>query len=279
MDRPFLSPLDMYRHTVKRYRLSPRVFHTWRGFTLIELMFVLWVLSLTAIHHYPVWQEYLHRRAIENTIASFETFGEIARHYKQSYGDWPTSIELAAQGLGMDANLHNRNPFGYTYAYQLSDDGSTLMVLTQTNRVSQASHICAERSDVVCSDTNIHFTVQGSATRSGDHLVRRLVSGSGMDVDVRGNYLLNVGSINSQEAGVLDFRVHDMPGTSELVLFSLDAKEIIVDDLYGPLLDDLDRIYQRSVRESLGERRNNPLSQQGRYTFFPQSRYPLRHWP
>lgn len=257
-------PLDYSRN---RKRLG--------GFTLIELLLILWVLSLMSMHRYQLSNDYWESRAIERTATGFKLFEQMARHYKKRYGGWPISPELAAQHLGLNNVLYNRNAFGHSYRYDLQEGNTKLTILTRTNTSYQAMSICKRHTGITCSDRDMRLTVSEDALRLADNLVQSLLSGNQRGLDARGHYLLNVGSINSNKQNVLDLRVPNAPGQSQLALYSIDAREIIVDDAFVSLIDDAETLYNEFIHSKYA---NNPVNRRSNYHFFPQSRYPIE-WP
>jgi type II secretory pathway pseudopilin PulG len=248
------------------------------GFTLIEVLFILWAFSLIAVYRYTDWQEMMERRAAYRVAANMETLGEMARYYKQQHGSWPDSPEAAANALAMTGTLNNRNPFGSPYSYEQHQHGAGLTISTWADLPSQALSICRRHVGASCSGKRISLAVSNSNIRAGDIFITRLLSGSQKDLQMHGQQLLNIGAINSEHAGTLDLRLADKPGASQLALYSIDAGEIIVDDLFAEVIDDLDKTYERYTQESVGDRRNEQVQRDNRYRLFPQSRYPLKWW-
>lgn len=245
------------------------------GFTLLELMLILWVLMLVAIYRYPAMQAHWERRATERTAAGLHLLAEAARHYRQTHDHWPVSLESAAQALQVGASVHNYNGFGYPYDFDVGADGTQLSVVTQTGTPHQSLSICKRHKGILCEDNRLRLPVRVGSARSGDDLVADLASGSVTDLDAHDQFILNVSSINSEDPNTLDFRVPGVLDGSRLFLLSIDAREVIADDVVSMLADDLDATHNRWMNSSNW---GTNWLRRSVITTFPQSRYPYP-WP
>ena len=87
-----------------------------RGFTLMELLTVVIILSILSAVAIPQYTKVIQRADAVNALISLKTIYESAKRYNSSYGAWPTSLDGLDVKLLLNEDSQNQSgKFEYSF--------------------------------------------------------------------------------------------------------------------------------------------------------------------
>ena len=190
-------------------KLKSTIQNTIQGFTLIELMIVLTILSGLLVTYGPqLIQQQQPISQADNAGKDISEIKAAANAYYMENRAWPATVnELIVTGYLPGTGV---SPFGTHYT--LGNNGQNLVVSVDTNRDQLANMLAGKVSfGAVAADGETVSTEMGTPSREAIQsffLARRAVAGcadcnqlaSGTDLDINGNDLNNIDEMDVNQA-------------------------------------------------------------------------------
>jgi type IV pilus assembly protein PilA len=116
-----------------------------RGFTLLELMYVIAIIGLLAVVSIPIYTDYLQRAKIYETLLLLESLKSPVLEFallQNDDGRWPatpTSVGLATGGT-YTTNITIAQPRLWAQVTSLMSEGSIVLLYNTTTKVWTCTH-------------------------------------------------------------------------------------------------------------------------------------------
>ena len=107
------------------------------GFTVIEISFVLVVLSMLAVYARVDLREHLERETLDATVNDLHSLREMALSYYSYHKHWPDRMEQLDDWL-QGADIRTKSPLGFDYHLTVDDVGTSSATITRL-RVAMAT--------------------------------------------------------------------------------------------------------------------------------------------
>ena len=112
----YIDRLTMVTPNVLRHQKTQN--RRWWGYTLVELLLTLTIVTLLAMMAFPFYVGYLERARVARSIAEIRILEKAIDLYEFNFGDLPTNLRQVGVGVPTD-------PWGNPYEYvRIADAGA-----------------------------------------------------------------------------------------------------------------------------------------------------------